>query len=96
MVLTSLFISVATPTGIKSWIAAVAGAAGLVVGLVVGLLGAGVIVSCQRRRRRRLTRPDTLHRKSSSMSVTAPVLGLNQPIEHYTDTPPDQISTHQR
>lgn len=70
--------------GVQPWVAAVSGAGGLIVGLIVGLLGALLFVT-RRRRSERRQRPDTFHRKSSSVSITTPV--LHHPTERYSDLP---------
>ncbi|KAI0344151.1 hypothetical protein BDW22DRAFT_1427790 [Trametopsis cervina] len=82
---------IATPSssGIHSWIAAVSAVAGLIAGLILGLLGMLCFFRWQRRRR---PERSSLHRKSSSMSITTPVLSHSH--EPFTDHP-ERIQ-HQR
>lgn len=69
---------------VKPWVPVVSSIGGLIVGVLVGLVGAYFL---QRRlRRRHGGRPDALHRKSSSMSMTTPVMS-SPPHEHYRDLP---------
>ncbi|KIP08547.1 hypothetical protein PHLGIDRAFT_126951 [Phlebiopsis gigantea 11061_1 CR5-6] len=86
---------ISTPTEIKPWVAAVSGVGGLLVGLIVGILGAFFMFKRRRSQHGRI-RPDTFHRKSSSISITTPVLrtSSNDP---YTDIPsPPVVSSHLR
>ncbi|GJE87826.1 hypothetical protein PsYK624_039090 [Phanerochaete sordida] len=69
---------------VQPWVAAVSGVGGVVVGLLIGVLGA-MFLATRRRRSHRRDRLDTLHRKSSSVSVTTPV--LHHPSERYSDMP---------
>ena len=72
----------------RPWVAAISGIGGLLVGLITGLFGAFLLT-----RRRRLgpplRRPDAFHRKSSSLSITTPV--LHHPQERYSDMPSPPI-----
>lgn len=74
---------------VQPWVAAVSGVGGLIVGLVVGLLGAIFFLTRQRRRQHDRVRPDMLHRKSSSMSITTPVLAHQEPYTDAHTPPPD-------
>jgi hypothetical protein len=73
------------PKEVKPWVAAVSGVGGLLVGLIAGLLGTLFFLSRRHRQRSPHRRPDSLHRKSSSMSITTPV--LSHADERYSDLP---------
>ncbi|KAI0697140.1 hypothetical protein BC835DRAFT_785906 [Cytidiella melzeri] len=74
---------------VHSWVAAVSGVAGLIVGLLVGMLGALLFLRWQRRHRRGPDNHGNLHRKSSSISITTPVLTHSH--QRYTDDLPDHL-----
>jgi len=87
-------VSTASPKEVRPWVAAVSGVAGLIVGLLAGLLGAFIFFRSQRRREKP-ERPNSLRRKSSNMSITTAALAHTQP-EHYSDDSPDHIVNQHR
>lgn len=82
----SFFSDLAVSSGVRTWVPVVSGIGGLVVGLLLGLVGA-IWFLVYRRRDSRRGRPEGLHRKSSSMSITTPVL-RSQHLEPYSDNSP--------